>query len=175
MQARGFARHVDQDRVDDRFQETNRFRYFTSGSDPGSRALARVLKPSPEDFPPSLRGALATKQSIVRRTRLWIASLTGRRLAPSRWLAMTVDGTDMFRTSKSLNQGASGSPRSYERGRDEGQAVRGASGSSRFNQKPSCSGVIIATNPEKTLCVNRDSGSRLSSEPGAICSPPPDR
>jgi hypothetical protein len=35
----------------------------------------------------------ATKQSIVRRTRFWIASLTGRRFAPSRWLAMTVDDT----------------------------------------------------------------------------------
>jgi hypothetical protein len=44
----------------------------------------------------------ATKQSIARQTRLWIASLTGRRLAPSRWLAMTVDGTDMIRTSKSM-------------------------------------------------------------------------
>jgi hypothetical protein len=55
------------------------------------------------NIPPSLRGALATKQSIVRHTQLWIASLTGRRFAPSRWLAMTVDDTDMIRTSKSLN------------------------------------------------------------------------
>jgi hypothetical protein len=39
----------------------------------------------------------------VRRTRLWIASLTGRRLAPSRRLAMTIDDTDMIRTSESLN------------------------------------------------------------------------
>ena len=39
----------------------------------------RVERPHPGDLPPSLRGALATKQSIVRRTRLWIASLTGRR------------------------------------------------------------------------------------------------
>jgi hypothetical protein len=45
----------------------------------------------------------ATRQSIELRTRLWIASLTGRRVAPSRWLAMTVDGTDLIRTSKSLN------------------------------------------------------------------------
>jgi hypothetical protein len=30
------------------------------------------------------------------------SSLTGRRLAPNRWLAMTVDDTDI-RTSKSLN------------------------------------------------------------------------
>jgi hypothetical protein len=45
----------------------------------------------------------ATKQSIERRMRLWIASLTGRRFAPSRWLAMTMDGTDLIRTSKSLN------------------------------------------------------------------------
>ena len=76
---------------------------------------ARVAKPSPEDIPPSLRGALlsaearlraradATKQSIARRTRLWIASLTGRRLAPSRWLAMTIDDTDIIRTSESPN------------------------------------------------------------------------
>ena len=72
----------------------------------------------PRDLPPSLRGALATKQSIARRTRLWIASLTGRRLAPSRWLAMTArkslihwrhfrqflglnDDMDRLRTSKS--------------------------------------------------------------------------
>jgi hypothetical protein len=45
----------------------------------------------------------ATKQSIARRTRPWIASLTGRRFAPCRWLAMTVDDTDMIRTSKSMN------------------------------------------------------------------------
>ena len=63
----------------------------------------RVAKPYPEYLSPSLRGALlsaearlrakadATKQSIARRPHLWIASLTGRRLAPSRWLAMTVD------------------------------------------------------------------------------------
>jgi hypothetical protein len=66
-----------------------------------ARALARVAKPYPED-PPSLRGASATKQSIARRTQLWIALLTGRRLAPSRRLAMTVDA-DMISTSKSLN------------------------------------------------------------------------
>jgi hypothetical protein len=67
-----------------------------------SCGVARVAKPYPKDLPPSLRGALlsaearlrakadATKQSIARRARLWIASLIGRRLAPSRWLAMTV-------------------------------------------------------------------------------------
>ena len=32
----------------DRFHDTNRFWYFTSGSYPGSRALARVAKPYPE-------------------------------------------------------------------------------------------------------------------------------
>jgi hypothetical protein len=71
-----------------------------SGWHPESRALARVAMPVPEDLSPSLRGALATKQSIARRTRPWIASLTGRRLAPNRWLAMTVDE---IRTSKSLD------------------------------------------------------------------------
>src|ERR1700688_2346132 len=62
--------------------------------------LASVAKPYPEDISPSLRGAQATKQSIERRTRLWIASLTGRRLAPSRWLAMTVDDTEYDQNSK---------------------------------------------------------------------------
>jgi hypothetical protein len=59
---------------------------------------------APEHDPArSLRGALATKQSIARRTRPWIASLTERHFAPSRWLAMTVDDIDMIRTSRSLN------------------------------------------------------------------------
>jgi hypothetical protein len=31
--------------LDERFHETDRFRYFTSGSHVGSRALARVAKP----------------------------------------------------------------------------------------------------------------------------------
>ena len=50
--------------------------------------------------------SLATKQSIVRRTRLWIASLTGRRLAPSRWLAMTTDGSAPTRPTSREMQGA---------------------------------------------------------------------
>jgi hypothetical protein len=44
--------------------------------------LRAVAKAHPRDLPPSLRGALATKQSIARRTRMWIVSLT---------LAMTGD------------------------------------------------------------------------------------
>jgi len=59
------------------------------GSHPAAER-SRVAKPPAEDLPPSLRGALATKQSIVQRTRLWIVSRTGRRFAPGRWLAMTV-------------------------------------------------------------------------------------
>jgi hypothetical protein len=78
--------------LDDRFHETK------------SHALARVAKPYPEVPPPSLQGAFATKQSIVRCTWLWIASLTGRRLAPSRCSQLTVDVIDMIRASKSLNE-----------------------------------------------------------------------
>jgi hypothetical protein len=33
----------------------------------------------------------------------WNLRSPARRLAPSRWLAMTVDDADMIRTSKSLN------------------------------------------------------------------------
>jgi hypothetical protein len=63
------------------------------------KPIGSILK----DLPPSLRGAVATKQSISGRTRLWIASLTGRRHAPNRWLAMTVENIDMIRASKSLS------------------------------------------------------------------------
>ena len=103
-----------------------------------SRALARLAKSPSEDLPSSLRGALATKQSIAQPSRLWIASRTGRRFAPSRWLAMTVwkslmssaplsavsslNDIDMIRTSKSLNQfsdsGALRNPRKVGLGRN---------------------------------------------------------
>jgi hypothetical protein len=46
-----------------------------------STMLSRASRsPIPGDLPPLLRGALATKQSIARRTGLRIASLTERRL-----------------------------------------------------------------------------------------------
>jgi hypothetical protein len=65
--------------LDQRFHETYRFRT--------------------EDLPPSLRGALATKQSIARRTLKWIASLTGS--APCAEPVARNDGgdIDMIRTS----------------------------------------------------------------------------
>jgi hypothetical protein len=64
------ARAAIQRALDNRFRETYRFRRYTFESHPQNRVLARVAKPHPDDLPPSLRGALATKQSIARQTRL---------------------------------------------------------------------------------------------------------
>jgi hypothetical protein len=74
---------VQRDQLDERFHETYRFRT--------------------EDLPTSLRGALATKQSIARRTRLWIASLIVSAPCAEPVARNDGDDIDMIGTSKSLN------------------------------------------------------------------------